>query len=566
MLLTVLLLVSLASCKTDDTDEKIILSYDNIFVQQLPIVPYSNAEVLLTLDEGVQPYLNAAGNYDDTYIAAYGLVILQRTVIAEGSSASMKYYGFYSLSAQKVIIPVDYVEFTVGCGFISVRAADGKCLLYNVLGEAIFSVSDGFVSTTVDGSFLPISTEYIAVRAGGGNYFNIYDKTGKILTKSDGSPLKYAGKLTELRATGEYFSRTEVATSTAAKKITIYKIGDSQPLVTFTGETLASNVNAFYLGNGKFYCYDIYAGSAEGYQYKVDDQYFKATVWTYDAISGERKTQSLDTVFVQIINSYYAEEEGLSLDIDAYVKEGYSFVSSAYTRDGEKNATFDQFIIDSDLNILLSMSSQLGTNVVYNADNEAYRDVLLTYVDDVGFSATSVGELLLYDLYGNVVFRRAGVYTSAFYNSGIVTALVAYDEGGENKYYACAFDLSGKEIFNAYDRKYAVMTPYVGNFALAETYDGRGNKICVLVDKQGEEHPVQGTLATTTNGRFIYKPGCYAVKETVGNATYYTVKSYDGTNMKFSGVKSLVMSRYGTNTIVVYTTDVNGRWSISLLK
>lgn len=563
ILLAAVLLISLCACKKDVPDEKEIISYDNIFVQQEAVSPYASAELLTTLEEGVIPYVNTNKNYDNAYIDAYGLLILQRTVSVEGGS-SYTAYGFYSTKEKRLIIPVDFVEFSVNYGFIAVRKSDGKCSLYDVLGNAIFPESAGFSATEVDGAFRPISKDYIAVRASGGNYVNIYDKNGAVVSASNGGQLRYAGRVSELRAVDDYLVRTIAATKTTPKKVSIFKIGEDE-LVSITGETVTSNVNAFYLGNGNFYCYDIYEGSSAGYQYKADDVYYKATVWTYNAVSGEKKVLPLDTVFTVIINSYYAEEEGLTLDIESLVKEGYSFVSVGYTRDAEKNATFDQFIIDSDMNILLSMSSKLGTNVEYSADNEAYRDVLLTYIDDVGFSTTSVGELMLYDLYGNVVLRKAGVYMNTFYNSGIVTAAVGYEEGDKIVYYYGAFDLTGKEIFNAYYCKYAKMTPYVGNYALAETVDAKGNNICVLVDKSGIEHPVGGTIALTSSSKFIYKTGCYAVKETVSGTTY-GIKAYDGTMVLDARFKNLVIASYGTNIVLVYAVDQNDAWNVYLLK
>ncbi|MEG1613247.1 MAG: hypothetical protein RR357_03670 [Clostridia bacterium] len=564
ILLIALIATCVPACRPKDVKT---ISYDNIFVQNKTIYPYTWAENLAELESGISPYTDANGLLDSTYIAEYGLVILQKAVKTDDKTSYV--YGFFSVEKNKIIIPVEYVEFSISHGLISLLTKDKKCILKTYTGDTVFGEDSGFVGENVYSCFSPISKEYIAVKAHGGIYYNVYGVDGKIITKADGSELRYPGHVAEIRAMDNLLVRTEIATKTSPKKITIFNLASREvaPLTTFIGTTLESNVNAFYLGNGKFYCYDMYKGDKNGYQYMTPDgSYIKATSWYYDATINNVKSLSLDVIFQTIINSYNSEEAGLTLDIDAYIKKGYSYVSVGYVRDSNKNAIYDQFIIDSDMKILLSMVSQLGTNVEYNADNESFRDVLLTYVGEIGFNSTSIGELMLYDKNGKVILRKEGIHTNVFYNNGIVTSKIAYKEKPDStSYYYGAFSLTGEPLFDAYDRKYTMLTAFIGNFALAETINNNGVKSCILVDKQGIEHPINAVIPTTSSKQYIYKAGCYAVKGEVLSKTVYGVFGYDGTELITPRNEKLIIAKYGTDTVVVYTFN-EGHWNLYLLK
>ncbi|MEG2454158.1 MAG: hypothetical protein RSB20_04750, partial [Clostridia bacterium] len=181
ILLIALIATCVPACRPKDVKT---ISYDNIFVQNKTIYPYTWAENLAELESGISPYTDANGLLDSTYIAEYGLVILQKAVKTDDKTSYV--YGFFSVEKNKIIIPVEYVEFSISHGLISLLTKDKKCILKTYTGDTVFGEDSGFVGENVYSCFSPISKEYIAVKAHGGIYYNVYGVDGKIITKADG--------------------------------------------------------------------------------------------------------------------------------------------------------------------------------------------------------------------------------------------------------------------------------------------------------------------------------------------------------------------------------------------
>lgn len=571
ILILVVLLFSLTACKDE---EKEIIPYNKLFVQNTTMTPFENAELIASLGTGVEPYYSVSGsskNYDNTYIAAYGLFVVQKTTEINGET--FKVYGFYSTEKKALLTEIKYAEFEVYQGMIALRTPDGKCSLIKVNGEVIFGEEDGYVASSLNYCFYPISKKYIATKASGGMFFNICDTTGKFLRDEGGNLYKFAGDFREyVKAYDDYLIRVDAATSSTPKKISFINLnsitvenGIAVPYQTFSGSTISSNINAFYVGAGKFYCYDMYKGDKDGYIFKAPDgTHFKAIHWSFDASKNIKTDLPLNFLFTSVINEYNSEDLETSVDIESYIERGYSFVSAGYFIENKIGST-DQFLIDSDLNILLSMTSKLGTNTIYDQKNEEFREVFLTYVGGIGFNSTSVGDLLLYDTNGNIVLKKEGIYKNVIYNNGVVTAQVAYELGKDNiVYYYGAWTLDGTPIFDAYSRKYEKMTCYIGNFALVEMTNANGIRTCFLVDKKGYHHEITSGIATAGTS-YIYKPGCYTTKTTVNKTTVFGVKSFDNKVLIAEDKEMLIMAKYGLNDVVVYTKK-NGFWDLYVLK
>lgn len=564
-------LFSLTACKDE---EKEIIPYDSLFVQNTTMTPFESADLIASLGTGVEPYYSVSGsskNYDNTYVAAYGLFVVQTT--REINGETFKVYGFYSTEKKALLTEIKYAEFEVYQGMIALRTPEGSCSLIKTNGDVIFGEDEGYTATSLNYCFYPISKNYIATKATGGMFFNICDTAGNFLRDEGGNLYKFAGDFRQyIKAYDNYLIRVDAATSSSAKKISIIDLkkptidnGVVVPFRTFVGSTLNSNVNAFYLGNGNFYCYDMYKGDKDGYRFKAaDGTYYKATHWSFDAKSNTIIDLPQNYIFTTIINEYNAEDLQTPIDVEAYIKKGYSFVSAGYYIDG-KTGNNDQFLIDSNLNIILSMTSQLGTNTIYDENNAEFREVFLTYVGGIGFNSTSVGDMLLYDTNGNIILKKEGIYKNVIYNNGIVTAQVAYEvEKDKLVYYYGAWTLDGAPIFDAYSRKYEKMTCYIGSFALVEMTNANGIRTCFLVDKEGAHHEILSDIATAGTS-FIYKPGCFTSKTTINKTTVFGVKTYDNKVLIAEDNEMLIMAKYGLNQVVVYAKK-NGFWNLYVLK
>ena len=86
-------------------------------------------------------------------------------------------------------------------------------------------------------------------------------------------------------------------------------------------------------------------------------------------------------------------------------------MSVAITRDADRVATQDQqYVIDSNLNIYVSLSDKSGSATRYDEGSNDYRYVKLTFVDGYGFDEDSTSDLIIYDKQGNTVLRKEGTY------------------------------------------------------------------------------------------------------------------------------------------------------------
>lgn len=570
IILIVVLLVCLFGCKP--TEKPIITPFDEIFVQNSGITPYNNSIYLGGFGDGVSPY-TVKGDYSSAFLSEYNLIILQKQLTKE-NGVLYTGYGFFSVTKKEIVIPIIYSEFSVRYGFIIVNDTEGNCVVYNTKGEIVIPVDEGIKSdgtqSGLDRRIRAISKDYIAVQSTTvAGFCNIYKSNGKLLTKANGDELLIKALTNEIKAVDDFIIRTKLShdSESGKKEISIFTLPSNLPNEKgfFISTAVDSAMNVFYLGNGKFYCYDVYKGDKEGYQYiDLTNEYRKANVWEYDAYTDMVTPLSLDVIYTIIINSYYAEEDGLDLDIDAYLKQGYSFVSVGLIRGADKKTTFDQFIIDSNRKIILSMVSTLGSNVIYDKNSTDYRDVLLTYISGIGFSPTTMGEMLLYDINGNLALKLDDVHSNIFYNNGIVTSKKDYVIDGKPFSYFGAYTLSGEEIFNPRDRKYIAMTAFVGEYALAEKLNNNGVSICVLVDKMGNEKALNSTVAKTKDGKFIYKAGCFVFKDIDGK---YGLKNYEDIEVLEAINHNMVLAKYGIDTVIVYAQRAkDGEFSAYIIK
>lgn len=578
----ILLAVIFVGCNPNRNPD-IATSYGDIYVSNDSIVPYSASELIVELPDGVTPYYTTSSSiigsstkiYDGAYIAGYNLLTCMKKV---GDTVN---YGVYLLDDKKFAGEgVVYTDISVTYGYIVCADADDKVYLFDHLGNEIITAADGYTlpsGTKTTQYLIPISENYFALLYSG-TIYKILDKNGTEIKNSDGSSWTISSDFYGnssistfgLKAADDYIISTVYSGTTAlsVNEVSVYSIANRAKIYNAfdnRGDYASTKVRAaFYLGDGKMYCYQSIKSDDEAYTYYYTDSegtkhYYKISVWYYDLVTSAKRDLAPDTVYSTIINKYYSADTPLA--VENYLKDGFSYVSAAYKRAEDKSVSAEQYIIDSDLRTYVSMISHEGISTVYDKNSKDYRDVLLTFVGHIGFSTDNSGDILLYDDGGNTILRIDGVFSNVFYNNGIVTALQTfYDAEGKEagKYYA-AFNLDGTPVFDAESQKYAELSAFVGGYALAKDSDNN----VFIVDKYGIESAVTDSILNS-NKKIIYKTGVYSTKGTINNVSGIGLKSYSGTVIFDNMFYQTYLQKSGTNTLYCYTLSAktDGVWRI----
>jgi hypothetical protein len=546
----VLIIIAFAGCclfGCNKTEEEPYVRFDQIFNINSTLSGFSAAEQVFTLPAGETLYYTGttAKDYSNSYIPSMDIFIVVKSGL----------YGVYNAETGVQIVPYNYASYKVSYGYILMTASDGSSDLYNANGDVV-------VSATSASYIAPISKNYIAVRYTSG-FCNIYNKDGIIVNTEGGSPISIKALPSELKEADGYIIKTTETNSIT--EISVYNIETSVWLSKGAFEATTSNYSAtiFYLGNHINNCCD-YTDSAtiDEYDFKnLADDYCILNSWYYNA-SADTRTYLDDTFFYStMFNCYYAEEAADVLEINSYLKEGYTYVSVALIVDSEKKtSTYDQYIIDSNGKMIVSMQNALGNNVTYSASKNDYRDVLLTYIGDYGFSSATKGDLKIYDRFGNLILTKTdATYSEVFVNNGIITALKT--EKGATTGYMVAYDIQGNEIISA-SRKYSALTPFVGGYAFAQYTNTSGVLTLVRVDVEGVPESPSVVQIKNTSGKitgYFYKTGAYLFKDS--GTSKYGVSSFDDTILVEASADNAVISKYGLNT-VFFTTIVGGVYTV----
>lgn len=554
VLLVILSVAGLYGCRPDVvTEEKV--TFDKIFVSNSAISSYTSANSLFSLPEGCTLYYTGtAKDYSTSYVTTMEAFLVRKSVTT-GETTTV-YYGMYGKTGN-VVVPVNYIDFAVYYGYILVGDSEGKGYLYNKNGQIVVSAA----STSY---IQPISADYIAVRTVAG-WCNIYNSSGEKVKNSSNAEIEIKGLPTDFKAVDNYI----------IKSVTVNKIPEAYIYDLTAGvwkangkfdfvESSSYSLDVYYLGNGKFYCYTLNSeATVDSYDFQnISGDYCLSEIWIYDAVQDTITYQNKSVLYSSIINSYYYEETSSLLDINSQLQKGYSFVSAALVVQADKTTAYDQYIMDSNCKVLVSMLATLGDNVEYNASEDDYRDVLLTYIGDIGFSNTTSGNLKIYDKYGNVILNKEdATYSGVFVNNGVITALKTQTVGGTETSYYVAYDLQGNEIIPA-SRRYTSLTAFVGGYALAEYKDSSSKLKIVMVDINGvpstpDVNAIKNSSQTVTG--YYYKTGVYVFKNST--TSKYGLKAFDGTVLVSDTADNVIIAKYGIKEIF-FCTIINNIFTV----
>ena len=288
---------------------------------------------------------------------------------------------------------------------------------------------------------------------------------------------------------------------------------------------------ATYLGDGRFYVHEEWTvNSTDDYTYSYDGDYYKVYRYIVTPANGERTAYNSSYYFLNCVNAYFTNgSDRCVVAPSSFLQAGYIYSSFGLYVPESKEAEYDQFVLDYDLNIVLSLTNNWGIELEYvERDKVNYYDLMLQFQDGYGYAPLAPAALRLFDESGKIVAEETAYeLTGVNLHDGMIIAGTA---DGSNTLYG-AFDLDCELVIPF---EYKLISPFRGFYTYARRSTSSGGTETVLLGKDGSvvETLSDGTkpfhdIATTSKGSEIYKRGCYLYKATDEDGTVrYGVKNF----------------------------------------
>ncbi len=299
-----------------------------------------------------------------------------------------------------------------------------------------------------------------------------------------------------------------------------------------------------YIGNGKFFIHEEWTvdkNSDYMYYDEAEKDYFKMSRYIYtpdnDAIADY--TANADKVFYNMSNSYYDSSRN-GIDTKSYLNKGFTYVAYGLSIEEDKKAYYDQFILDSDMNIVMSLTGNYGISIKdQKKDKVGYYDLIMSNVDGYYYIPFSPSQVNIYDGSGKQVGfnERSTVLRQELSNNMIVAAIT--DPNDKNDTLFGAFNVYGKEVI---EFKYTSLSAFRGAYTVGSRYNGDNVEELFMIGVDGKEierlsdgsKPLADIASTSkdqaaTNpvNTLIYKIGCYMYWEKIEGTYYYGVKNFN---------------------------------------
>lgn len=327
-----------------------------------------------------------------------------------------------------------------------------------------------------------------------------------------------------------------------------------------------------YIGNGRFFIHEDWTvdGESEDYSYYNGFDYY-----VFDRHIYEPKTDTLtpytanaDKVFLNMSNNYY-DSSKMGIDTSLYLNDGFTYASYCLTII-DKVGFYDQFILDSNLNVAMSLTGNYGVEIKDQTKDEVgYYDLIMQSVDGYYYIPYMPSQVRLYDEGGNLVGQNKGhKILRQELNNNVVVAQIQ-DPDDEDKVLYGAYDLKGNDIISF---EYTSLSAFRGAYTIGERYvvNDKGNSVktleiigsdgMVITEMSDGSKPLTD-IATTSKGTSIYKIGCYMYKVDSGekddnNKTiyYYGIKNFNP-NVE----KNIVMNATMKAGCVLYAPESSPR-------
>ena len=292
-----------------------------------------------------------------------------------------------------------------------------------------------------------------------------------------------------------------------------------------------------YMGGGKFFIHEDWTvESSDDYAYYDGFDYycFKRRIYTPDNDATSDYTKNADKVFLYLENAYYGGDKG-GIDTTSYLKDGFTYASYGLAIVG-KLGTYDQYILDSDFNVVMSLSGNYGVTIKdQKKEKVGYFDLVMQSVDGYYYNPLQPSEVNVYDKDGKLVGHndRATVVQQELSNNMIVAAITDPDDS--KSYLFGAFNLYGETVIPF---EYSSLSAFRGSYTIGMKYDSDARKtLPYIIGSDGKvvTEMSDGTapladIAKSTTSQYIYKIGCYM--------NYVTTTGADGKEVKLFGIKN----------------------------
>jgi len=297
-----------------------------------------------------------------------------------------------------------------------------------------------------------------------------------------------------------------------------------------------------YIGKGRFFIHEDWtvAKDKEYTYFDGEDYYvFSRHIYTPENDKLSIYSENSDKVFLKLSNNYYDAEKA-GVDTSSYLNDGFTYASYGLSIEG-KGAFYDQYILDENLNVVMSLTGNYGITIKgQKKDKVSVYDLIMSRVDGYYYTPISPSEVNIYDTDGNLVGHndRSKVIRQELSNNVMVAAV--QDPNDSNKELYGAFDISGKEIIPF---EYTSLSAFRGAYSIGvKVVDSIKSTVIVGVDGVVVETMSDGSkpladMAKDKSGNAIYKIGCYMFTEQKDGVNYFGVKNFNP-----NAAKNTVMS------------------------
>ncbi len=547
---------------------------DDIFKSDSSPAELTTAKEEFMLPAGWQVYTSAptgSSTYssDGGYIKDLDAFVIVRNANGaktppSGSTLSIRLCGsdkvFFEDGEPGMMFPesLGIIALRVNHGLIACKFNDGSAGVFDYSGRTVLSSSkiSNTTSTAINNFMAILCDGLIAVHSnydvnGLSGYTSIYRPYYNSANLSDCGKLvcrvaNKAGNMSYVKG----FEGKYVCVSGNSDGVGMYRIPDSADTVrNFTGNDGNSFVVATngksnykseitYVGKGKFYISEDWTvQKSDDYTYTDGSSYYvvQRRIYTPDNDKVSNYTANSNKLFMQMSNNYYDGGNISGLDTTAYLKDGYTYAAYGLTI-VDKVGLYDQFILDENLNIVMSLTGNYGITLDEKRTKVGHFDMILFNMDGYTYVPYYPSEVAIYQ--GDKKVGSNSAFTTQIVNqelsNGILVATITdvNDTSGNSLLYG-AFDVHGNKLI---DFKYTALNAFRGNYTLATRYDeeNRRTKYCIVgsdgreVTAMSDGSQPLADMATNTDQKYIYKVGCYMYRVPNGEGHYlFGVKNFN---------------------------------------
>ncbi len=511
-----------------------------------------------TMPAGWELYINSAtstssGASDSGYIPEIDGFVIQNTGTKALSVVRLGDDRVYFEGGMKgMLVPpnVGISELRIKDGYIVCKFNDGSAGAFDLEGRVVLSrtrflgastsnVNIDSVIKNLGGGMFAVSSTYDANKYA--SYTSIYRaQTEGDVTDRGELVCRVRNDKGNLSAITGFDGKYVTVTGDDESYIFVvpaHAQGEVQNLIASSNATVMDNgkddyfSEITYLGGGKFFIHEDWTvAKTEDYKYYDGFDYYCYTrhIYTPDNDRLKEYTDNADKVFLYLTNNYYGSEKA-GIDTSSYLNDGYTYASYALTiRD--KVGYYDQFILDKNLNIVMSLTGNYGVTIKdQKKEKVGHFDLIMTSCDGYYYTPLMPSSINIFDKDGNRVGgndRSAVTYQEL--SNNIIIAATPDPSNSKNTLYG-AYDIYGKEVIPF---KYTKLAAFRGPYTVGERKNDKGQNALYLIGIDGQEIALNtdmavpfSDMATTKAGASIYKIGCYMFREENGkdanNKTQY---------------------------------------------